>query len=85
MALLAVSRFAWKELGSNSNLSRWILASTALYMVNMLIGALYILSWDMSEGFEEWLSLFHLLLASLSFLILSTAYVGSITTKEESV
>ncbi|MBJ36711.1 MAG: hypothetical protein CMB68_05095 [Euryarchaeota archaeon] len=85
VALLAVSRFAWKELGSNSNLSRWILASTALYMVNMLIGALYILSWDMSEGFEEWLSLFHLLLASLSFLILSTAYVGSITTKEESV
>ena len=51
----------------------------------MLIGALYILSWDMSEGFEEWLSLVHLLLASLSFLILSTAYVGSITTKEESV
>jgi len=72
-------------LGLDSTLYRWIEASTVLYIVNMLIGALYILSWDMSEGFEEWLSLVHLLLASLSFLILSTAYVGSITTKEESV
>jgi len=51
----------------------------------MLIGALYVLSWDMSDGFEEWLSLVHLLLASLSFLTLSTAYVGSTTAREESV
>ena len=75
----------YKRQGLDSTLYRWIGASTVLYIVNMLIGALYILSWDMSEGFEEWLSLVHLLLASLSFLILSTAYVGSITTKEESV
>jgi len=85
IGLLAASLFARKELGLDSTLYRWIKASTVLYIVNMLIGALYILSWDMSEGFEEWLSLVHLLLASLSFLILSTAYVGSITTKEESV
>ena len=84
VSLLAASRFARKELDSGSTLYRWIVASTVLYILNLLIGAFYILSWDMSEGFEEWLSLVHLLLASLSFLILSTAYVGSITTREES-
>jgi len=85
VALLSASWFAWKELGSNSILCRWVWISTALYMANMLIGALYILSWDPSDKFEEWLSLVHLLLASLSFLVLSTAYVGSITAREESV
>ena len=85
LTLLAASWFARKELGSNSILCRWVWISTALYMANMLIGALYILSWDPSDKFEEWLSLVHLLLASLSFLVLSTAYVGSITAREESV
>tara|TARA_B100000029_G_scaffold131409_3_gene125123 strand:- start:1360 stop:2394 length:1035 start_codon:yes stop_codon:yes gene_type:complete len=85
VGLLATSWFAWKELGSNNTLCRWVWASTALYIANMLIGALYILSWDLSDGFEEWLSLVHLLLASLSFLILSTAYVGSLTAREESL
>jgi len=81
VAMIASSWFAWNELGSNSTLCRWILVSTALYLANMLIGGLYILSWDMSGGFEEWLSLIHLLFASLSFLFLSTAYVGSITSR----
>jgi len=85
LTLLAASWFARKELGSNSILCRWVWISTVLYMANMLIGALYILSWDPSDKFEEWLSLVHLLLASLSFLVLSTAYVGSITAREESV
>ena len=85
LTLLAASWFAWKELGPNSILCRWVWISTALYIANMLIGALYILSWDPSDKFEEWLSLVHLLLASLSFLVLSTAYVGSITAREESV
>ena len=81
VALLVASWFAWKEFNSESTLSRWIWGSTALYVVNMLIGAAYILSWDVGEGFEEWLSFVHLLLASLSFLILSTAYVGSVTAR----
>ena len=85
VALLAASWSTWKELGSKSTICRWILASTILYVLNVLIGAMYVLSWDVSDGFEEWLSLVHLLLASLSFLILSTAYVGSITCREESV
>ena len=85
LTLLAASWFAWKKLGPDSTLCRWIWASTSLYVLNMLIGALYVLSWDMSDGFEEWLSLVHLLLASLSFLTLSTAYVGSTTAREESV
>ena len=65
LTLLAASWFARKELGSNSILCRWVWISTVLYMANMLIGALYILSWDPSDKFEEWLSLVHLLLASL--------------------
>ena len=81
VALLVASWFAWNELNAKSTLCRWIWGSTALYVVNMLIGAAYILSWDVGEGFEEWLSLVHLLLASLSFLILSTAYVGSVTAR----
>ena len=81
VALLVASWFAWNKLNSKSTLCRWIWGSTALYVVNMLIGAAYILSWDVGEGFEEWLSLVHLLLASLSFLILSTAYVGSVTAR----
>ena len=85
VTLLVASWAAWKELGSSSTLCRWIHASAAVYGVNILIGAMYILSWDMSDGFEEWLSLVHLLLASMSFLILSTAYVGSITGREELV
>ena len=85
ISLLVASWAAWKELGSSSTLCRWVWASTFLYVVNMLIGAMYILSWDMADGFEEWLSLVHLLLACMSFLILSTAYVGSITAREELV
>tara|TARA_B100000029_G_scaffold52214_1_gene47470 strand:- start:11991 stop:13031 length:1041 start_codon:yes stop_codon:yes gene_type:complete len=85
LTLLAASWFAWNELGRNSSLSRWIWTSTAVYLVNMMIGAMYVLSWDISDGFEEWFSLVHLLLASLSFLILSTAYVGSVIAREESV
>lgn len=68
---------AGKEFGSNSVLCKWFWGSTALYMVNIGIGASYILSWDISDGYIEYLSLIHLLVASLSFIVLSTAWMGA--------
>ena len=59
-------------------LCKWIWGSTALYLANIGIGASYILSWDLSdESFAEYLSLIHLLLASLSFIILTTTWMGA--------
>jgi len=79
VALLMASWAIWKEFGSDSVLCKWIWGTTALYMVNLGIGALYILSWDLSDGFSEHLSLTHLLLASLSFIALATTWVGVAT------
>jgi hypothetical protein len=76
-SLLGASWLAWKEFGSNSVLCKWFWGSTALYLVNIGIGASYILSWDISNGYIEYLSLIHLLVASLSFIILSTAWMGA--------
>lgn len=76
VALLLASWSIWKEFGSDSVLCKWIWGSTALYLVNIGIGALYILSWDVSEGFTEHLSLAHMLLASMSFIVLTTAWIG---------
>jgi len=76
-SLLGASWLAWKEFGSNSVLCKWFWGSTALYLVNIGIGASYILSWDISDGYIEYLSLIHLLVASLSFIILSTAWMGA--------
>ena len=45
--------------------------------MNIGIGASYILSWDMTDGYLEYLSLVHLMLASLTFLVLATAWLGS--------
>ena len=78
VALLLASRVIWKEFGSDSVLCKWIWGSTALYLANIGIGASYILSWDLSdESFAEYLSLIHLLLASLSFIILTTTWMGA--------
>ncbi len=75
VALLVTSWAIWKEFSSNSVLCKWIWGSAALYLANIGIGASYILSWD--DGYTEYLSLIHLLLASLSFIILTTTWMGA--------
>jgi heme A synthase len=80
VALLAASYIIWKQIGdeqSGSTLRNWIWGATGLFIANELVGGLYILSWDMKEGYLEYLSLIHLLLASLTFLALATAWIGS--------
>jgi hypothetical protein len=76
-SLLGASWLAWKEFGSNSVLCKWFWGSTVLYLVNIGIGASYILSWDVTDGYTEYLSLIHLLVASLSFIVISTAWMGT--------
>ena len=58
-------------------LRNWIWAATALYCLNIAIGALYILSWSPdNETFREILSLIHLLVGSTSFLTLATSWLA---------
>ena len=77
----------WKESeeGSAHILRNWIFASTGLFVANASIGAIYVISWDMEEGFFELLSLVHLMLASLTFLAMATAWIGCFISKEEVV
>ena len=68
----------WKDCGhgqSGVTLRNWIWASTATYFANAILGASYILSWD-SGSFSEYLSLAHLMVATVSFTILATAWLG---------
>ena len=85
--LIAFSYVVWNESKQNNNgfgARNWLWLATAIYISNSVIGATYILSWDIEEGgFEEFLSLIHLILASLTFLVLSTAWLGSATEKLE--
>jgi len=80
MGLLAASYVIWKQVrdeGVGSVMNNWIWCATGLFIANVLVGGLYILSWDMTDGYLEYLSLVHLLLASLTFLALATAWLGS--------
>ena len=80
VALLAASYIIWKEREDGqcgSTLCHWVWVATVLYMVNIGIGASYILSWDLTDGYLEYLSLVHLMLASLTFLVLATAWLSS--------
>ena len=81
--LIAASYVSWNESqDSESSICarNWIWLATIAFISNSLIGATYILSWDIEEnGFTEFLSLIHLILASLVFLVLSTAWLGSKT------
>ena len=45
------------------------------YFLNMILGAAYILSWTVESGFYEWLSVLHLLLASLTFLLFASTLI----------
>ena len=77
--MMAVSSYKiWKECEHGQSgvvLRNWIWASTATYFGNGLLGATYILSWD-SGSFSEYLSLAHLMVATVSFTILATAWLG---------
>ena len=56
-------------------LRNWVWASTATYFGNGLLGASYVISWD-SGSFSEYLSLAHLMVATVSFTVLATAWLG---------
>ena len=77
--MLAFSSYRiWKECEHGQSglvLRNWVWASTATYFGNALLGASYIISWE-SDGFSEYLSLAHLMVATISFTILATAWLG---------
>ena len=56
-------------------LCKWIWSSSILYLINVVLGGLYVLSAKV-EGFEivyfELLSLVHLMLASLVFIMITS-------------
>ena len=80
-ALLIASYCVWKEgvgTGDHLEVRNLVWMATGLYVANGMIGATYILSWDINGGgYNEALSLIHLLLASLTFLVLASAWLGS--------
>ena len=80
MCLRAGSGLLWKEGKEGQGggtLGHWIWGATGLSLVNIGIGASYILSWDTTDGYLEYLSLVHLMLASLTVLVLATAWLSS--------
>ena len=48
---------------------------TMTFIGNMILGAAYVLSWTSESGFIEWLSVMHLLLASLTFLLFASGLI----------
>ncbi len=86
-SLIVASYFAWKDWEDfpGEAIFLWIWASAGLFTANGAIGASYILTWNMEEGFFEFLSLVHLMLASLTFLALATTWVGCSISNEEVV
>ena len=85
IAMGSSSYLIWKEDEGFSNhiLRNWVWASTGLFFTNASVGAIYVISWDMKEGFFELLSLVHLMLASLTFLAMVTAWIGCVISAEE--
>ncbi len=85
VAMGSASYLIWKESDGSSDriLRNWIWGSTLLSFTNASIGAIYVISWDMEEGFFELLSLVHLMLASLTFLAMATAWIGCVIATEE--
>ncbi len=87
IALFWFSYRIWDETSknnSNDNLRYWIWISTGVYFTNILMGAFYVLSWTLDNGHIEILSLFHLLFAATSFILLATAsLILSLNTKKE--
>ena len=76
IALIASSYSISKEHLGNNVLRNWIWASTFLFFANTSIGAIYVISWDLEEGFFEFLSLVHLMMASLTFVTMAISWIG---------
>ena len=76
IALIFASYSISNELTENNVLRNWIWGSTFLFFVNTSIGAIYVLSWDLEEGFFEFLSLVHLMMASLTFVTMAISWIG---------
>ena len=76
IALIFASYSISNEHSGNNVLRNWIWSSTFLFFVNTSIGAIYVLSWDLEEGFFEFLSLVHLMMASLTFITMAISWIG---------
>ena len=76
IALIFASYSISNERSGNNVLRNWIWGSTFLFFVNTSIGAIYVLSWDLEEGFFEFLSLVHLMMASLTFVTMAISWIG---------
>ena len=76
IALISASYSISNENSGNYVLRNWIWGSTFLFFVNTSIGAIYVLSWDLEEGFFEFLSLVHLMMASLTFVTMAISWIG---------
>ena len=76
IALIFASYSISNEQSGNNVLRNWIWGSTFLFFVNTSIGAIYVLSWDLEEGFFEFLSLVHLMMASLTFITMAISWIG---------
>ena len=76
IALIFASYSISNEQSVNNVLRNWIWGSTFLFFVNTSIGAIYVLSWDLEDGFFEFLSLVHLMMASLTFITMAISWIG---------
>lgn len=76
IALIFASYSISNEQSGNNILRNWIWGSTFLFFVNTSIGAIYVLSWDLEDGFFEFLSLVHLMMASLTFVTMAISWIG---------
>ena len=76
IALIFASYSISNEQSGNNVLRNWIWGSTFFFFVNTSIGAIYVLSWDLEEGFFEFLSLVHLMMASLTFVTMAISWIG---------
>ena len=82
IALIFASYSISNENSGNNVLRNWIWGSTFLFFVNTSIGAIYVLSWDLEEGFFEFLSLVHLMMASLTFVTMAISWIGCLIAED---
>ena len=76
--MIGVCWIMWKNIEKQERMGllvKWVFTATSIYLLNIALGGLYVLSWTI-DGYLEILSLIHLLLASTSFIILATTCIG---------
>jgi heme A synthase len=76
--MIVVCWIMWKNIEKQERMGllvKWVFTATSIYLLNIALGGLYVLSWTI-DGYLEILSLIHLLLASTSFIILATTCIG---------